>query len=236
MEAWRAFLVAFTRHMGGGSPALHLLSIFAGLLVSWWLYVPFHELLHALGCWLGGGSIQSLEIDPLYGGRLLSNWLPFVVARSEYAGRLSGFDTGGSDWVYGLTIALPFVLVIPGWFLLQRSVLRGSRVLFGVSLPLALSPLLSLTGDFFEMSSLLLFQVWPGPDNDHRALISDDVLRLLGQEAAAGGMVKTGAAFFFVALSLLGSVTLALLFVITGHRIVNLASEWSSGGRHRPDR
>ncbi|MBP9824777.1 MAG: hypothetical protein KBF21_11190, partial [Thermoanaerobaculia bacterium] len=28
-----------------------LLLVGAGLLAGWWVYVPLHELLHALGCW-----------------------------------------------------------------------------------------------------------------------------------------------------------------------------------------
>jgi hypothetical protein len=46
--------------------------------------------------------VWRLEIDPLYGGALLARWLPFVEAGGEYAGRLSGFDTAGSDATSGV--------------------------------------------------------------------------------------------------------------------------------------
>ena len=39
-----------------------------GLAAGWWLYVPVHELLHALACLAAGGEVTRLEIDPLYGG------------------------------------------------------------------------------------------------------------------------------------------------------------------------
>jgi hypothetical protein len=47
-----------------------LLRIFAGLMATWWIYVPVHELLHAFACEVGGGRVWRLEIDPLYGGLL----------------------------------------------------------------------------------------------------------------------------------------------------------------------
>jgi hypothetical protein len=71
--------------------------IFLGLLVGWWIYVPVHELLHAAACAVAGGGVSRLEIDSMYGGALLARVFPFVVSGSEYAGRLSGFDTRGSD-------------------------------------------------------------------------------------------------------------------------------------------
>src|SRR5258708_7146966 len=72
----------------------------AGLLAGGWVYVPAHELLHAAACRLAGGEVRRLEIAPLYGGTALARLLPFVAAGGDYAGRLSGFDTRGSDLVY----------------------------------------------------------------------------------------------------------------------------------------
>src|SRR5262245_10080862 len=71
-----------------------------GLGVGWWLYVPLHELLHAAACAATGGRVERLEIDAIYGGALLARVLPFVTGASSYAGRLSGFDPRGSDWIY----------------------------------------------------------------------------------------------------------------------------------------
>ena len=50
----------------------------------------------------------------------------FVVSGSEYAGRLSGFDTRGSDWIYLATDLGPFVLTIfPGVWWMRRAA-RGT--------------------------------------------------------------------------------------------------------------
>ena len=126
-----------------------------GLAAGWWLYVPVHELLHALACLAAGGEVTRLEIDPLYGGGLLARWIPWVVAGGEYAGRLSGFDTGGSDLVYLATDLGPFVLTLfPGVWALRRAARAGRPLLFGAALPFALAPLLSLTGDAYEIHRL----------------------------------------------------------------------------------
>lgn len=167
--------------LDGPRPYRNLASILAGVLLSWWIYVPLHELLHAAGCRLGGGEVSRLEIQQQYGGDLLAAVFPFVVSNSEYAGRLSGFDTGGSDWTYALTVAFPFLLVFPGLMLVRASFKRTRRFLFGAALLLTLSPFTSLTGDFLELGGLVLFQLWPGLDGIHRDLISDDLFRLLGE-------------------------------------------------------
>lgn len=135
------------------------------LLIGWWIYVPLHELLHAAGCVLTGGTVSRLEIDPLYGGGILARFLPFVVAGGRYAGRLSGFDTHGNDLVYLATDLAPFLLAIfPGVWLMRRAGRRRQALLFGASLPFALAPFLSLTGDAYEMGSILVTRLpwWSG--------------------------------------------------------------------------
>ncbi len=136
-----------------------------GLLVGWWIYVPLHELLHAAGCVVTGGSVSRLEIDPLYGGGILAHVFPFVVAGGHYAGRLSGFDTHGSDLVYLATDLAPFLLAFfPGVWLMRKAARRERPLLFGASLPFALAPFLSLTGDAYEMGSILVTRIpwWSG--------------------------------------------------------------------------
>jgi hypothetical protein len=128
-----------------------------GLAAGWWVYVPLHELLHAAACLLAGGEVTRLEIAPQYGGALLARIFPFVVAGGEYAGRLSGFDTGGSDLVYLATDLGPFVLTLfPGIWLLRGAGTAGRPFRFGLSLPFALAPFLSLTGDAYEIGSILV--------------------------------------------------------------------------------
>jgi hypothetical protein len=132
-----------------------LLVLLFGLAVGWWLYVPIHELLHAAGCALAGGRVETLQISPLYGGGLLARLFPWVQAGGEYAGRLSGFDTGGSTLVYLATDLAPYVLTLfPGVWLLRLAARGGRAVPFGISLPFAFAPLLSLTGDAYEIGSL----------------------------------------------------------------------------------
>jgi len=79
-------------------------------VLSWWVYVPLHELAHAFGCLLGGGTVTRLDIDPAYGAALLQRCFPFVNVGSDYAGQLKGFDTGGSDLTYLLTDFLPLLV------------------------------------------------------------------------------------------------------------------------------
>jgi hypothetical protein len=79
--------------------------IASSLLLSWWVYVPIHELAHAWGCLLAGGEVTRLEIDWIYGASLLARVFPYVTVGSEYAGRLSGFDNRGSDLTYLVTCA-----------------------------------------------------------------------------------------------------------------------------------
>ena len=162
-----------------------------GLLLSWHIYVPLHELLHALGCLLGGGTITVLEIAPQYGAAWLQQWFPFIQVGSEYAGRLSGFDTGGSDAVYLLTVFMPFILtIIIGVPLLRLT--GGNRFCralgIGAALPVAYAGFISLPGDCYEMGSILVSDwasAWGSPYPPERWR-SDD-LPLLLQQLFGGG-------------------------------------------------
>ncbi|MFI5365900.1 MAG: hypothetical protein ACHQ4J_09760, partial [Candidatus Binatia bacterium] len=158
-------------------------TVLAGV-AAWWIYVPIHELLHALGCWVTGGAVSRLEIAPEYGGALLAHVFPFVVSGGDYAGRLSGFDTHGSDLVYLATDAAPFLLSIVLGVPLLRASNRGRRpVRFGAAVVLALAPFYSLTGDYFEMGSILVTRAATlahgGGPLRFASLRSDDVMRLV---------------------------------------------------------
>jgi hypothetical protein len=138
------------------------------------LYVPAHELLHAAGCLAAGGEVSVLEIDPIYGAQALARIFPFVRAGGAHAGRLSGFDTGGSDWVYLATDLAPFLLaLLPGFWWLRRAARAERPIAFGAALPTALAPLLSLTGDAYEIGSLVVVHLppWSG----ERLLVGDDL-------------------------------------------------------------
>jgi hypothetical protein len=172
-----------------------LLLAAAGLLAGWWIYVPLHELLHAAACRAAGGGVSRLEIDRLYGGALLARVFPFVVPASEYAGRLSGFNIHGSDLIYLATDLGPFVLTLfPGVWLLRRAALAGKAALFGAALPFALAPFLSLTGDAYEIGSILTTRLPPWATPAARQLLrGDDLGKQLGVLAARPGAPWGGA-------------------------------------------
>jgi hypothetical protein len=153
------------------------------LLAGWWLFVPLHELLHAGACVLAGGTVTRLEIAPEYGGALLARIFPFVAASGEYAGRLSGFDTAGSDWTYLATDLGPFVLTLfPGVWALRRAAKASRSIPFGFWLPFAWAPFLSLTGDAYEIGSILTTQLpaWSEPAVV-QSVRGDDLFRILSE-------------------------------------------------------
>jgi hypothetical protein len=165
-------------------PLAALFVFVLALVAAWWIYVPVHELLHAIGCRVTGGAVSRLEIAPEYGGALLAHVFPFVVSGGDYAGRLSGFDTHGSDLVYLATDAAPFLLSIVLGVPLLRACNRGRRsVRFGAAVVLALAPFYSLTGDYYEMGSILVTRAATlahgGGPLRFAPLRSDDVIRLV---------------------------------------------------------
>jgi hypothetical protein len=165
----------------GGQVALPLLIL--AMIASWWCYVPVHELFHAWGCLAAGGSVSRLEIAEAYGGVRLAQWFPYVVPGSEYAGRLSGFETGGRDTVYLATVFAPYLLTLAvGLPMLCLGIRRASAWLLGAALPWATAPFLSLTGDYYEMGSILVSRLavpWQ-PDAPARWR-GDDLMRLIDQ-------------------------------------------------------
>jgi hypothetical protein len=191
-----------------------------GLVLGWWIYVPAHELLHAAACRALGGEVTRLEIDRMYGGALIARGLPFVVPSSQYAGRLSGFDTRGSDLIYLATDLGPFLLTLfPGVWALRRAAAAKSGLLFGAALPFALAPFLSLSGDAYEIGSILTTRLPPWASPAARSLLRGDDLgkkvgELLALPGAPGGgallAVLRGALWAFLTYALGGAVARAL--------------------------
>jgi hypothetical protein len=180
------FLDAFhglDRCLEGGVRGLLLAAL--GLVAGWWLYVPAHELLHAAACRAAGGGVTRLEIDRLYGGALLARAFPFVVPASDYAGRLSGFDTRGSDWTYLATDLGPFLLTLfPGVWALRRAAAGRRAFWFGTALPFTLAPFLSLGGDAYEIGSIVATRLPPWAAPAARSLLrGDDLFKKLGELA-----------------------------------------------------
>jgi hypothetical protein len=174
----------------------------AGLLAGWWLYVPVHELAHAFGCLAAGGEVTRLEIDAIYGAKLLEPLVPFVRSGSEYAGRLSGFDTHGSDLVYLATVLAPFLFTLfPGVWWLRRAATANRPFSFGAALPWAYAPFVALPGDAYEIGSLLAVQLPPFVGS--RALVGDDLFRVAAGLDFAG---RPALALGFALSCLLGVV------------------------------
>jgi hypothetical protein len=151
---------------------------------------------------------------------VLARLVPFVVAGGDYAGRLSGFDTGGSDWVYLATDLAPFVLTLfPGVWLLRLAGRRRAAFLLAAAAPIAVAPFLSLSGDAYEIGSLVVTEMAPWRGAAYRGLVADDVLRLAaalarGEAAvAAGPLAWAGLALaaFFGALWAFGVYALGSL-------------------------
>lgn len=193
-----------------------LLAVAAGLLLGWWIYVPVHELLHAGACIATGGSVSRLEIDPLYGGGLLARLFPLIVPGNGYAGRLSGFDTHGRDFIYLATDLGPFLLALfPGSWALRRAARARRPLLFGLALPTALAPFLSLTGDAYEIGSLATTRLPPWSAAPLRQLLrGDDLLQKLRELAVLPEAPWGGAA-----VAALAGVLWAFLTYAAGDRL-----------------
>ncbi len=180
------YLAGLERVAADGAIRTALPRLGLGLILSWWIYVPLHELLHAYGCLWSGGSVSRLEIDAVYGAAWLQAWFPFVAVGSQHAGQLVGFDTAGSDAVYLVTCFAPFVLTLfPGLPLLRyasRAPNSGRAAwCLGASIPLAYAPFISLPGDFYEIGSILVTRVlaWIDPPADLLRWRSDDLVGLI---------------------------------------------------------
>jgi hypothetical protein len=193
---------------------IHRIVALVSVVVAWYVYVPVHELLHALGCAASGGSVTTLEIQTQYGGALLAEIFPFVRAGGEYAGRLSDFDTHGSDLVYLATDALPFVLSILIGVPLLRSCGRTSRpFLFGPGIVLGLAPFISLSGDYYEMGSILVTRIL---GEAWHPLRSDDLFLI------TKGLWSTPEALFVIFTSLVVAIVLAYATWEAGDRLARV--------------
>jgi len=232
-DDYLAALSVMLDHLTPGRALAFALSAVA----TWWLYVPLHELAHAYGCLLGGGTVTKLEIDGIYGAALLQRVFPFVSVGSEYAGRLSGFDTGGSDATYLLADFLPFVATIAVGVPLLRAAGRPTRrplaqaVMFGVALPIAFAPFISLIGDYYEMGSILVSRAVAALDPGFAVARwrADDLPKLVGETFAAGAGGTLGDALGIGAAFLLGCA-LAWLTYAAGVALSEAGSAWRARG------
>jgi hypothetical protein len=127
-----------------------------------------------------------------------------------------------------------------GFVFLEITACLRAVLVFGFFLPWALAPIISLTGDFFELGSLFLYQIWPGPDGTHRNLISDDVFRLMKEMGSGSmGIRFSFSSAFFVATSFVigaglawGTILLSnTLRILSVNRISRLCLNGSESDR-----
>ena len=184
-------------------------------LITWFIYVPIHELLHVAGCLVTGGEVTRLELSPRYGAALLSKVFPFIVSGGDYAGRLSGFETKGSDLIYLATVFAPFMLtVLFGVTLLKVAGRRGGPALFAVAFVLGLAPFYNIQGDYFEMGTIVTTRavtlVQGGGSLAYEALRSDDIFKTMGDLFTDPSSLGLGGAGDYAMATLIILVGLAL--------------------------
>jgi hypothetical protein len=192
-----------------------LAEVLAGFVAALWLVIPLHELLHAAGCALTGGSVQRLEIQPVWGGALLARLFPWVVSGSRYAGRLSGFHPS-SDFSYFITVLLPHAFLAPvGAFVSRAAAKRSMPFLFGAGLLAAGQPIASLFGDFYEMASIVVTALARAAGAGWAVALRGDDLQVVVPVAMRLGTLP---AFALLACNIGGGVVLACGLL------------WTSGG------
>jgi len=186
---------------------------------GWWVYVPIHELLHAFGCLLTGGEVTRLELSAEYGAAWLQGYFAWIAVGSDYAGQLTGFDTGGNDWIYVATVAAPYIItVFPGVGLLYRS-LQGPWqrpwpwLVTGASLSPVLAPFISIFGDDYELASIGVSRLLsPLASVGVERWRSDDFFLLVGELWPGLGWLDALALILGLALA----VTIAWLIYFAG--------------------
>jgi hypothetical protein len=188
VNAFRDVFCVFERFQTDAKPIGLLIALMVSFLVAWFVYVPVHELLHVAGCTLSGGTISEVVLDPKYGAHFLSKIFPFITPQtSGYAGRVSGFDPG-SDMGYLITVFSPYIFTIfPGVWLLRYSARTKKMWVSGIGMIVGLAPFISLTGDYFEIGTIIATKFWNTVFQGHPALSidaywslrSDDLFRLI---------------------------------------------------------
>ena len=194
--------------------------IIAAFVATWLIYVPIHELAHAIGCIVGGGTVTRLEISPMYGAAFLQKVFPFVAVGSDYAGQLTGFDTHGSDLIYLLTDFFPYLLTVFIGVPLLRSAARSSRIVgslkLGVAIPLAFAPFISFSGDYYEMGSIIVTRIAKmiSGSANYLRLRSDDVFKLAEETFIKGTSYTTADVVVVILSFLLGVVLIYVTYAL----------------------
>jgi len=199
------------------------LIVLLSTVITWFIYVPIHELLHVGGCVFTGGSVSELVMGPEYGATFLKNIFPFITpATTQYAGRVTGFEPNG-DMGYIVTVFAPFILsLFPGVLCLKLAFKKKKLWLMGPGIVMGLAPFYNLTGDFFEIGTILstrLVNILFGGQPEMLytkfwLLRSDDIFRLFSEIVSSPvdyGMNTGLGVFVTVCVIFIGAV-LAITF------------------------
>jgi hypothetical protein len=227
IEPWRRFEACLERVVAGPRPLARLLLVALCTAAAWWIYVPLHELAHAGGCVSCGGEVRRMTLAPLYGGTLAARRFHWIDDRTPYAGQLADFSTGGSDLCYLWLVLAPFVATPLARPLLCRAERRGSAPAFAAGVILAAAPVLSIPGDFYEASSIVVTRAAGCLLPNASRLRSDDLAGLVSRLAAGGATHLEWAA-------VIGAATLGLLaaLALTAACVPSVASA-EAGPRKR---
>lgn len=228
-----------------------LVPMLLSMLVTWIIYVPIHELLHVGGYVATGGPISEavLEIKPMYGGKILAKYFSFVEPGGPYAGRLREFKRD-DDLIYLATDFGPFMLsVLFGVVLLRICGRRRRPLLFGPAVVLGAAPFYNLSGDYYEMASIITTRVltWVSGAPSHPprfvGVRSDDVFTLIGNlitQPSSLGFVGAPSLLFgalLILISIALAIALAFLTYAAGDLVacatVGPGRRWSMRIPHR---
>ncbi|MGH8475086.1 MAG: hypothetical protein ACRER2_04835, partial [Methylococcales bacterium] len=126
----------------------------------------------------------------------------------------------GSDWIYFLTDFFPFLLTLfPGIPLLKSangSAPLSASIKLGLALPVAFAPFISITGDYYEMGSILVSRIanWISPFPDLERWKSDDLLKLANQIFFSGSPYRTEDILVVSVSFLVGIVLIYLTYML----------------------
>lgn len=234
------------RHlMTTAHPARVMIPSMIAMIVTWFIYVPIHELLHVYGCIWTGGSVSELHLQAHYGGAILAKWFPFIVAGGDYAGQVTGFDTKENDLIYLATDFLPFMLsVLFGVLLLRLCTKKRRPLLFGPAIVVGLAPFYNLPGDYYEMASTMITRLltwvsgetWPPR---FEGLRSDDIFTLVPEmisKPAELGLDTSAPSMIFAFLVVLTSILLSILLAFVTYNLGDLIARPIAGPAPAPIR
>ena len=220
-------------------PRKPLIIVMVSIVVTWFLYVPIHELLHVAGCVFTGGTVSELVMGREYGADFLKEIFPFITpATTKYAGRVTGFEPNG-DIGYLICVFAPFILTLfPGVWCLKQAYKKKIYWMMGPGVVMGLASFYNLTGDYFEMGTILSTRLinsllGGGPADNFASfwlLRSDDIFRLFSEISEAPEMYGIGTVNGTLVTSLAIAIGLFLAISLAGwvYQIGRLCARWNS--------